>query len=122
MMCAGFARRLRRCTRACSGVRHMKKLLAIVVVFMRSSHGVLLAHLVGSCGRLFATAHRYELASPHVRPPVLALTPYDSHCKNRPLCITAKLVVEWQGWVIRDRTGRRGATVYVRSAPKADMI
>ena len=100
----------------------MKKLLAIVVVFMRSSHGVLLAHLVGTGERRCATAQCDELASPHGLPSVEGITPYHIVCKNAPLCITAKLVVEWQGWVIRDRTGRRGATVYVRSAPKADMI
>jgi hypothetical protein len=89
---------------------------------MRSSHGVLLAHLVGTGERRCATAQRDELASPHGLPSVRGITPYHLVCKNAPLCITAKLVVEWQGWVIRDRTGRRGATVYVRSAPKADMI
>jgi hypothetical protein len=36
------------------------------------------------------------------------------------LCITAKLIVEWQRWVSRDREGRSRTTAYVRFAPKAD--
>jgi hypothetical protein len=42
------------------------------------------------------------------------------HYKNAALCTAAKLIVEWQRWVIRDRSIRHPLPPHVRFAPKAD--
>src|SRR5262249_35476525 len=88
----------------------------------RSSHGVLPARLVSTGKRRRSAKQRDELASPHGLPSVRGITPYHIVCKNAALCITAKLIVKWQGWVIHDRGGHSRAAFHVRFAPKDGVI
>src|SRR5262245_44132962 len=51
-----------------------------------------------------AAEQRDELASPHRPPPQAEASHYHTVCAGTLLCSTAKLIVEWQRWVISDRS------------------
>src|SRR5262249_19575770 len=87
----------------------------------RSSHGVLLAPFVGTDELRRSAEQRDELASPHGPPSVRGLHTTISSLRMPALCITAKLIVEWQGWVKSGGHDRDNAPTDVRIAPKADM-
>src|SRR5262249_36651 len=77
--------------------------------------GVLPARLVSTGKRRRSAKQRDELASPHGLPSVRGITPYHIVCKNAALCITAKLIVKWQGWV---RSGHTGLLAECRVFPQ----
>jgi hypothetical protein len=60
-----------------------------------------------------------RIAAVHVlpQPPGSHTLPY--HCRNAALCITAKLIIEWQSWVIRVRGVPGRSSVYVRSTAES---
>jgi hypothetical protein len=62
-----------------------------------------------------AAEQRHELASRRVGSPPQT----GGRDGNTLLCITAKLIVEWQRWVIFDPRGRSDTSLFVCFAPKA---
>src|SRR5262245_20471451 len=69
-----------------------------------------------------AAEQRDELASPHGLPSVRGITSYHIVCKNAALCIPAKLIVEWQGWVNRVGLSTPTASPNVRFASNTARI